>query len=223
MKQLTVLIPTLLLLSGCQRLALPKTPAIPYLYSSTDYARDLAVYDANAPFSSDTAKQSLALAARNSIAFGLMGVMDDLYNQYSANLYSNRGAMAITGDGATLGLTTAVTAVRSVATKTLLGALGAAVAGVNLSVDKNLFAQQTYSMIALAMETRRTQVYSDCWNGLNNLSVQQYPLSAVKRELILYFYAGSLPGALQELQKESAAASAEVHGKKPVYNTPHSK
>jgi hypothetical protein len=38
--------------------------------------------------------------------------------------------------------------------------------------------------------------------------VLEYPLTAVKRDLVLYLYAGSLPGGLQEIQKEAGAASA---------------
>jgi hypothetical protein len=86
--------------------------------------------------------------------------------------------------------------------------LGTAVTGINLSVDKNVFAQQTYQVIALAMETRRTAIYTEISDGLAKKSVLEYPLTAVKRDLVLYLYAGSLPGGLQEIQKEAGAASA---------------
>jgi hypothetical protein len=198
--------------AGCRKygksLALPARPQLPYIYSQKDYDNDIAAYSANAPVITDDAKQRTAQAARNDIAWGLMGLMDDLYNVYSAHLYSGKGALAVTGDVANLGLTTAVAIAGGTAAKTLFGALGTAVTGINLSVDKNVFAQQTYQVIALAMETRRTAIYTEISDGLAKKSVLEYPLTAVKRDLVLYLYAGSLPGGLQEIQKEAGAASA---------------
>jgi hypothetical protein len=198
--------------AGCRKygksLALPARPQLPYIYSQKDYDNDIAAYSANAPVITDDAKQRTAQAARNDIAWGLMGLMDDLYNVYSAHLYSGKGALAVTGDVANLGLTTAVSIAGGTAAKTLFGALGTAVTGINLSVDKNVFAQQTYQVIALAMETRRTAIYTEISDGLAKKSVLEYPLTAVKRDLVLYLYAGSLPGGLQEIQKEAGAASA---------------
>jgi hypothetical protein len=198
--------------AGCRKygksLALPARPQLPYIYSQKEYDRDIAVYGANASSIADDGKQRLAQAARNDIAWGLMGLMDDLYNVYAANLYSGKGAIAVTGDTANLGLTTAATIAGRAAAKTLFGALGTAVTGINLSVDRNVFGQQTYQVIALAMETRRTALYVEISDGLAKKTVREYPLTAVKRDLVLYLYAGSLPGGLQEIQKEAGAASA---------------
>ena len=202
----------LLDIAGCRKfgtsLALPAKPQLPYTYSQNDYDHDIAVYSANAFSAADDGKQRLAQAARNDIAWGLMGVMDDLYNVYAANLYSGKGAIAVTGDTANLGLTTAATIAGRAAAKTLFGALGTALTGINLSVDRNVFGQQTYQVIALAMETRRTALYAEISDGLAKKTVREYPLNAVKRDLVLYLYAGSLPGGLQEIQKETGAASA---------------
>jgi len=197
---------------GCRKygnsLALPARPQLSYIYSQKDYDADITVYSDNAPAITDEAKQKLAQAARNDIAWGLMGLMDDLYNVYSANLYSGKGALAVAGDATNLGLTTAVAIASRTAAKTLFGALGTAITGITLSVNKNVFSQQTYQVIALAMETRRTAIYTEISDGLAKKTVLEYPLTAVKRDLVLYLYAGSLPGGLQEIQKEAGAASA---------------
>jgi len=209
-----ILAAVLLNTAGCRKygnsLALPARPQLPYVYAQKDYDNDFAAYSANAPAITDEAKQKLAQAARNDIAWGLMGLMDDLYNVYSANLYSGKGALAVTGDAANLGLTTAVAIASRTAAKTLFGALGTAITGINLSVNKNVFSQQTYQVIALAMETRRTAIFTEISDGLAKKSVLEYPLTAVKRDLVLYLYAGSLPGGLQEIQKEAGAASAAI-------------
>jgi len=197
-------------------LTLPAVPNLPYLYSKSDYDADLAKYNEYAPALTDEAKQKLAKVARNNIGWGLMGLVDDVYNVYSAHLYAGKGAIAVSGDAASLGLTAASVIARQTSTKTLFGALGTAITGLNLSVDKNLFAQQTYQVIALAMETRRTALFTQISDGLNKKSVIEYPLAAVKRDLVLYLYAGSLPGGLQEIQKEAGAASAEAERTKPA-------
>lgn len=198
---------------GCRKfgksLALPAKPTVPYIYSLDDYKKDFGIYTDNAGKTNDNAKEQ-AKQARNNIAWGLMGMIDELYNEYAANLYSGKGAIAVSGDAATLGLTAGAAIAKQVATKTIFGALGTAVTGMALSVDKNAFAQQTYQVIALAMETRRTVIYTEISDGLSKKSVVDYPLPAVKRDLVLYLYAGSLPGGLQEIQKEAGAASAKT-------------
>ena len=219
---ITVLVLSIMVEStvGCRKnnrsLTLPAEPSLPYLYSKSDYEADLKKYNENALEVTDQAKQQLAKGARNNIAWGLMGLVDNVYNVYSAHLYSGKGAIAVSGDTASLGLTAASVIARQTATKTLFGALGTAITGLNLSVDKNLFAQQTYQVIALAMETRRTALYTQISDGLSTKSVLEYPLPAVKRDLVLYLYAGSLPGGLQEIQKEAGAASAKVETTKPA-------
>jgi hypothetical protein len=199
-------------------LTLPAAPTLPekrnpYHYSMAEYNDDIKVYEDNAPVVADATKQALAKGARNDIAWGLMGLVDDVYNVYAAHLYGGKGAIAVSGDAASLGLTAAAAIARLPSAKTLFGALGTAVTGVNLSVDKNYFAQQTYQVIALAMETRRTSLYTQMSNALSSKDVVQYPLTAVKRDLVLYLYAGSLPGGLQEIQKEAGTASAGTESK----------
>ena len=215
-----VLVPAMLVTAtiGCRKagksLTLPAKPSLPYLYLQKDYDRDIEIYKANAE-ATGADSESKAKFARNNIGWGLMAIVDELYNKYSANLFSGKGAIAVTGDAASLGLTSAVAIASKTAAKTLFGALGTAVTGMNLSLDKNLFAQQTYQVIALAMETRRTALFNVISDGLAQKSVMEYPLSAVKRDLVLYLYAGSLPGGLQEIQREAGAASADTNAKTP--------
>jgi hypothetical protein len=173
------------------------------VYSATDFKTDQAAYDTNlnGPDDAATAKR-----LRNKIVYGLMGEMDDAYGQFTKNLYSGKGAFGVAGDSALLGLTAAATIATHTPTKTILSALGTAVTGVNLSVDKNFFAQQTYQTIAVAMQTRRDKARNSIISSLDK-DDEDYPLGAAKRDLFAYFYAGTLPGGLQELQEEAGAAS----------------
>jgi len=59
--------------AGCRKygksLALPARPRLPYIYSQKEYDNDIGAYSANAPAITDDAKQRLAQAARNDIAW----------------------------------------------------------------------------------------------------------------------------------------------------------
>lgn len=214
MKRVACIVAAVMLMAGCRKagksLSLPATPSIPYLYSMADYNRDIATYNAFASLP-DPASQQNARIARNSICWGLMGIMDELYSEYAANLFTGEGSLRVAGDASRIGLTAAGAIAHQVATKTLLGVLGVAVSGINLSVDKNVFAQKSYQVIAMSMETRRAQIYDAITRSLS-APVTDYPLSACRRDLVLYLYAGSLPGGLQEIQKEAAKAAVETHG-----------
>jgi len=196
-----------------------------FSYSLDDYWADWAAYNASIPGCTNqpakgkqpaitclsSPNQALAQQARNSVAWGLMAAIDDVYGVYTSRLYTGKGAVAVGGDTAQLGLTAAATIAHLAATKTIFGALATGVTGVNLSIDKNYFAQQTFQVIALAMETRRDTIRHEITDGLGK-NITDYPLTAAKRDLVSYLYAGSLPGGLMEIQKETGAASKASQG-----------
>jgi hypothetical protein len=124
-------------------------------------------------------------------------------------LFSGKANVGVTGDTLVLGLTAASTIATHTPTKTLLSALGTAITGVNLSVDKNYFAQQTFQSIAVAMTTRRDKARTAIVQNMSAKDAEDYPLEAAKRDLTAYFYAGTLPGGLQELQEEAASAAKQ--------------
>jgi len=145
---------------------------------------------------------------RDTMIYGLMAEIDDSYGQFFRRLYAGKADVAVSGDTLILGLTAASTIATHTPTKTILSALGTAVTGVNLSVDKNFFAQQTFQTIAVAMQNRRDKAREKITQSLDD-DVQDYPLEAAKRDLVAYFYAGTLPGGLQELQEEAASAARD--------------
>ena len=216
------LIGFLLVLCGCNKhisIAQPAPPSIsPSDYSADTYNADNVAYrnavTPGANFNLDVAKQK-----RNEIAYGLMGQIDVVYGAYYNQLFSTKNGMAVGGDALTLGLSTAATIASNGATKTILSALGTGFSGLALSVDKNYFAQQTFPVIGVAMQTRRDKVRNAIVGNLSS-DVTTYPLLAAKRDLIAYFNAGTLASGLQELQEEAGSgtvpsADKVTAGKKP--------
>jgi hypothetical protein len=200
----------LLSLCGCQHhfsIAAPApTPINPSDYALDDYKKDLDAYKTAATPGAG-ANPELAKVTRNNIAYGLMSQIDVVYGAYYNRLFSSKNAVAIGGDALTLGLSTAATIATHAATKTILSALGTGFSGLALSVDKNYFAQQTFPVIGVAMQTRRDKVRATIVANLA-LDTATYPLSAAKRDLVAYFNAGTLASGLQELQEEAGAATA---------------
>lgn len=143
---------------------------------------------------------------RNKISDRLMGDIDHVYGEYVGALYSGRGFEALTADIVNLGLSAASTISVVTNTKTILSALATAAGGIGLSWDKNFFAQQTFAALAIAMQARRSQAAATIVRN-QDVDASEYTLEATRRDLIAYFYAGTLPGALQEIQEEAARAS----------------
>ena len=215
-RALSLTFATLLLLSACSHSGFHISgPAIPPIdpgeYSDSDYQADLANYKAaTAPA---TANLDLAKQARNNVAYGLMTLIDVVYGAYYNKLFTTKNADAVTFDTLTLGLSTASSIATHAATKTILSALGTGFSGVSLSIDKNFFAQQTFPVIGVAMQTRRDKIRATIISNMS-LDTTAYPLQAAKRDLVAYLNAGTLASGLQELQEEAGAATAK--GTTPV-------
>jgi hypothetical protein len=206
----------IIVLSGCHKQFSVVAPSVPSTlkdgaYSSKDYKTDLDNYNANLNGEDD---QDVAKRMRNKIVYGLMGEIDDAYGQFTKNLYTGKGAFGVGADSTALGLSAAATIATHAPTKTILSALGTAFTGIDLSIDKNFFAQQTYQTIAVAMQTRRDKARKFITDNLCK-DDEDYPLQSAKRDLVAYFYAGTLPGGLQELQEEAGNA-ATTNASKPA-------
>ena len=212
-------IAAVLFLAGCggkhASFAVPTLPSTfgKSLYADADYKADLARYSKFTD-PGGTPDVDQAKIARNSIAYGLMSNVDEMFGRYTAGLFTGKGAAAVLGDSAQLGLTAAATIGHASAIKTLLSTLATAFTGVNLSYDKNFFAQQTFQAVAIAMQVRRDKARHAIVTALQE-DVGAYPLTAVKRDIVSYFYAGTLPGGLQEIQAEAGAAAASAAATQP--------
>jgi hypothetical protein len=178
----------------------------PGQYTVTDYLNQKQAYEnavTTGGSSLDTAK-----AVRNDIVYGMMTQIEIVYSQKYASLFGGKNTVAIAGDGLVLGLSAASSISTNLATKTILSALGTAFSGLNLSIDKNFYSQESFQIIGIAMQTRRDKIRAVIIANLAK-DVATYPLNAARRDLITYLQAGTLPSGLQELQEEAGAATAK--------------
>ena len=155
------------------------------------------------------AKPENAKVLRNQIVDDLRTNIDHVYNEYLQVLYTGKGVEGLAFDITNLGLTAASTITLVSRTKTILSALATGLGGVGLSVDKNFFGQQTFAALAAAMQARRDLARNTILKN-EQLGVDVYSLDMARDDLVAYFYCGTLPGAIQEVQQEASAKSTAV-------------
>jgi hypothetical protein len=191
-------------LSGCAgRIEGPKPPPeiAPQTasYTADDYAKDLKAYAA--------ATGADQVSLRNKMVYSIAAEIDYAFYNYETQLFLEEGNFHVGADFIQLGLAAASTVSPAARTKTILSALLSGVTGVNLSVDKNYFKQQTVQAITSSMEANRDRVKTGILQQLK-LDITAYPFSAARADLIHYFFAGTLNAGLQQLT-QTAAASAQ--------------
>jgi hypothetical protein len=141
------------LLTSCAgRLERPKIPAVIVVpapggtgnYLLSDYGQDLKNYEAAAKDATGMA----AIPLRNKMVYSLLAEIDYVYYDYETKLFLNEGKFRVGADFLQLGMAAAGTLTNGTRGKTILSALLTGVTGVDLSIDKNFFRQQTVQAIA---------------------------------------------------------------------------
>lgn len=93
------------------------------------------------------------------MVYGVMADIQQQYDMFKNRLFTGKGIQGVAGDFTQLGLTAASVITPAARTKTIFSALATATTGLNLSIDNNFFNKQTYSLLAIAMDTRRQKLY----------------------------------------------------------------
>jgi hypothetical protein len=194
---------SLLILTGCSTtratkpalISATRLPSFNYTSSrTTNYY--LTIYNNAAP----TEK----VKVRNAILSDLMAVIDFNYHEFEVRLHSEKVLKNTTADIVTLGLTAASTAVGGEEAKTILSAIATGVVGVNTALDKNVFQNNTIEALELEMRSLRAQRERDLINGMADTDAH-YPLQSGIRDVIAYYYAGSLTDAMLGLVEKTGA------------------
>lgn len=177
------------------RPSIPAVIAVPSAgnYTLKNYTDDVAKYDTGVD----------AVSIRNRIVYNVAAEIDYAFYDYETKLFLNEGKFHIGADFLQLGLAAGSTVSLGARGKTILGALLTGVTGMNLSIDKNLFRQQTVQAIASSMEANRDRIKTTILKQLQS-DTTAYPLAAARADLIHYFFAGTLSSGLQQLGQTAA-------------------
>jgi len=185
-----------------ERPAMPAVIAVPSPdrqtgnYTLDNYKTDLSAYD--------RAVGPDAVRIRNKIVYNITAEIDYAFYDYETKLFLNEGKFHIASDFMQLGLAAGSTVSLGARGKTILGALLTGITGLNLSIDKNVFRQQTVQAISSSMEANRDRIKTTIVKQLAN-DTTAYPMAAARADLIRYFFAGTLSSGLQQLGQTAAA------------------
>ena len=217
---LFALVGVLLLQAGCAgNLVRPKVPSVIVVPSPAaapspaneppvkngNYTLDNYVYDLT-QYGNGSGPDAVRL--RNKMVYSIAAEIDYAFYDYETKLFLNEGQFHVGADFLQLGLAAGSTVSIGARGKTILGALLTGVTGMNLSIDKNYFRQQTVQAIASSMEANRDQIKTAILKQLAQ-DTTAYPFAAARADLIRYFFAGTLSGGLQKLG-QTAATDAQA-------------
>src|SRR5258708_26895127 len=130
------------------------------------------------------------------------------YGTVRTSLMSGRAISSIAFDILDVGLTAAVPITNGSRGKTILGSLATGFKGTNLSIDRNLFNEQTTATILSAMDTcvlRQQKVIAD----KSALTIDRYTIYNGYADLTRLYGCTTLAGALQELSENQAGAAKQ--------------
>ena len=200
-------------LSGCASLVKPRLPDVfkdppppagNGTYTLANFNTDLVDY--NKAADGTEAKR----LARNKMVYGVMAEIDYVYHNYEIALFMNEGSFRVATDILALGLGVASTVTNGERAKTVLSAALTGFTGATLSIDKNFFRQQTVQALISSMQAGRDQTKNLILQRLSEPDTT-YPFQAARSDMTAYFFAGTLPGALQHLNQTAAAKADDEH------------
>jgi hypothetical protein len=129
------------------------------------------------------------------------------YLQFISQFQLTRAQAASAFDITTIGVNLAGSLVGSAATKSILAAIAAGLGQSRTSLEKNFYDTETTSALITAMNAQRKTALVPIVTGMNN-DPSQYPLSSAIVDLEAYQQAGTIQGALQAVQADSAVKDA---------------
>jgi hypothetical protein len=216
-------------LSGCASLVKPRLPDVfkdppppsgsNGTYTLGQFQKDFDAYNAKMPPLNPSPKPEDLTAAttlRNKMVYGVLAEIDYVYHNYEISLFMNEGSFRVATDTLALGLGVASTITNGERAKTVLSAALTGFTGATLSIDKNFFRQQTVQALISSMQAGRDRTKTIIIKHLNDDSASSYPFQAARSDMAAYFFAGTLPGALQELNQTAAASAKDERTKLTV-------
>jgi hypothetical protein len=200
--------------SGCVgRLNRPNIPAPLNYGSATAYTRDAFNTD-YAVYKTDLRENRLtdARVHRDAMINRIEVDVEANYREFEAALASTRSGIDTGADVVELGLSAAIGVVGGTDVKDLLAASLTGFKGTRLSFDKNFFREKTTEAVISQMQAYRESMRNRITTKLS-LDVIHYSFEEAWRDLVEYFYAGTLQAALQQLANEAGKAATAAKDK----------
>src|SRR5258708_7750053 len=137
------------------------------------------------------------------------------YQEFVSRLSESRAAINTAADMTQLGLSAAIGVASGVDVKDILSATLTAFQGSRLSFDKNFFREKATEVLVSQMEASRESIRNRITSTVASMDAKQYMFEEAWRDLVEFFYAGTLESALIQLNNQagSNAASEKAQAK----------
>lgn len=207
---LTLALPLVFMLIGCSTIS--GTPKSPLEFSDTrtdshdsediinKYSKKFA--EKATQIGTDPIDGVIKENERNSLISMALTIMDYRYSEFVNGTETSRKNKEMLADFVELSMNLAGTAVGAAGTKTILAAISAGVNGINGSIDKNYFYEKTFQSLVAQMNADRKDVLVFITKGMKS-SIEEYQWSQAVHDLVDYYNAGTLLGAISSIQKEA--------------------
>ena len=146
---------------------------------------------------------------RNEIVFARLRGYDIAFADFERRLYGDANAVTLGSDLVGLVLAGLTATTGSAATKSALGAASAGVIGAKSAIDKDLYYQKTIPALLAQMEADRLTAKLPIVAGLKR-SDADYPLMQAYIDLDAYKNAGSIPTAINAVNKDAGNAKDDA-------------
>jgi hypothetical protein len=144
---------------------------------------------------------------RNEIVAARMREIDSFYYAFEASLIRERQEIGFISSIVGIGLSGAVPLVSSIATKNALGVASSALQGGTKAFSDEVLFQKTVQVLATQMRAHRDAVAANIITRMKTQDIGAYPLSMALGDVDEYYAAGTIAGALIEIQKTVSAES----------------
>jgi uncharacterized membrane protein YiaA len=145
-----------------------------------------------------------AVTARNRFITGRLVQIDLQYIQFIRSLTSDKQRLDTAGDLLNLTLNVAGTLTGGERAKANLAAAATALNGTKTTVDKQYFYEKSMDALVGTMNAKRKTVLVGILTGLATKTVEEYPFELALTQLNEYYMAGTLNGAIQFINVQSA-------------------
>lgn len=202
------------LLGGCfsipsqdkPKVIVPDKKTGQYTYESLE--ADVRAYNNCFDAAGQLTNATLARQLRDRMIFGIRSEIDAWYLQLEEDMFEQRASFNTWADFLELGMAGAIGIVHGKADKTVLAAILSTGKGTRLSYDKNWFREKTTEVLITAMRAERTKALTAINGKMQNSTVTQYSFAEARADLIGYFQAGTLQGALIALSTDTGQKAA---------------
>lgn len=158
-------------------------------------------------------RDAYAMTLRDTIISRIMRVIDYNYYQFENDLYVRRSTSSFLADVLDTGTNLAATITNGERAKTVINASLNAFRVGRKSATLNFYRDQTLEVLIIKMQTARDRKKADIIRRKRG-GVGNYQLDDALGDVVEYFFAGTLPRALQQLKVDAGNAAQDAEDEK---------